>query len=215
MKNIFLILLTVGFFSCTKEKQPTNIENSRIHSYQFTRDIWVFDETNTGKVLLTISTDNMDILEEFDQGSLSLDLLPPVIPNNLPNKILITKELVNSIPDIEIVLKDVILPSNCNGFRLINSATRLKSQNEYAEYGYYYLGCYGVKVVNESSNEKTVRIGVLWTGNQWFYDNILSTNLPYLHDECGVDLSGVVYYKMRVTVSGDGFQSIIWYINAE
>ncbi|MFA5814601.1 MAG: hypothetical protein WC865_03165 [Bacteroidales bacterium] len=204
MKKLVLILLTISFFSCNNEKQPTILEESSIHAYKFSKDLWVFDDNKTGKVLLTICSDNQDIFEQFNQNTLSINLIPSVTQNNVLGKMPKDDESKASTPDISIEIKDVSIPPNSKGFSLNNSSSRLKSLSEWVVYEYYSTGCYGVDVINKSDGDKTVRIGVLWTGNQWFYENILVADLQYKWDQCGVDLTGTVYYKMRVRVDGDG-----------
>jgi hypothetical protein len=215
MKKIYYSLLAICLFSCTNEKQPIIVDESKNHDYLYTKDLWISDESQKAKILLTINSDNQELFNEFNQSTLSLILVKSASQNSSTGRNCINNEAINSIPDISIGIKFVSMPESFTGFYINNLSTKLKGLNDYRYYEYYSNGCYGVNVRNDSNHNKDVRIGLLFTENQWFYTNYLDTNLPYLNDQCGVDLTGTSYYKIRVRVDGDGMQTVTFLYNAE
>ncbi|MFA5814602.1 MAG: hypothetical protein WC865_03170 [Bacteroidales bacterium] len=203
MKNLLLLAFVVfSAISCSSNYDDPGKKQVPEHKYQLEKKLTITSENNDSKVSLIASFDQEELMDLLTEDNFKLSVLyelPEIMNfNNEPEEF-----SDNSIPGIKIEIVDVLLPKGAKGFNLTNNPSRLKALNtEYDYYEYYADGYAGARVtLGNNGGQIYVRIGVLWTPNQWFYDNILTATLKIYPSYCQ-STPGYTdpFYKMRVRV---------------
>ncbi|MCK9558396.1 MAG: hypothetical protein PHU99_09865 [Candidatus Cloacimonetes bacterium] len=213
MKKLLFLLTVITFISCNKREIESPATDSP-NVFKYSKQFVITDKDDLAKATILVRTNDQTLLETYDETTFSLSLMKKTeILDPIKGGDRETND--QHTPDVSIEVIEVDLPTEFDGFSLHKNDSGLKGLAELRYYEYYSNGCYAVQVVNTDfqNDDISVRIGVLWTGSQWFYENLLTTDLTSYHDECGVELT-YVYYKVRVRVSGDGDHDVNFFYNS-
>jgi hypothetical protein len=203
MKNLLLcIVVIVCTMSCSSNFENPQEGATPEHKYRFVKKMTITNPKQDSKVTLMAYFDQAELMDLLTEENFTLSIL-----NELPeiecfeNKLRVVDDEI--IPGIKIEIVEVLLAEGAKGFNLTNNPPRLKSSNtEYDYYEYYANDYAGARVtLGMDGGQIYVRIGVLWTSSQWFYDNILTATLKVYPSYCQTTPGYTdPFFKMRVRV---------------
>jgi len=216
MNKLFLFsALAVCVVSCSKDNERILPDKQQDHIYRFTKTMDVHDESGEASVSLIVSFDNESLTEIINENqfglSVSYDESPIEDQQNSDNS-----NDKNYIPNVKVEITKVNLPEGAKAFSLTNKMSKLKSLNEIRYYAYYIAdNVSGTRVTfGPNGGQIKVRVGVLWTTSQWFYDNIVTSTLSVYNSYVETNPGATqAFYKMRVRVeiqAVPGTHTVAW-----
>jgi len=216
-KNMKPIAVILTFFllatSCAKTKDQ---EEKPVTELSFSKILTIQSATGDASVDIKVSVDNPDILDEINSQSFGLMAQYKIndgtcIPTN------VSEPGDYHRPQVLIEVINTKLPPNAKGFTIENKISSLKglAVDEYRYYEYYSSGIAGARVdFLYQGGQIYVRIGVLWTGSQWFYENLVASRIgPYPGYVQTTPGNEDPFYKIRVRVQIEaipGDFSVTW-----
>ncbi len=162
MKNLLILLLPFIFLACSKDLPEIDSKPyfESYFNYNFKKEISVFDKERTNKITLLISSDNEELLSNYNDNSFTLSFVKPnTLVENDEIEESSTIEINTALPKIGIEIMKKDFNAESKTFFLISQAADFEDSEETLRAGcklsfaeeIYDVGARCVKTRNNSS----------------------------------------------------------------
>ncbi len=191
----FLLVLLLGIFvfqSCEKKTltdTEDDIVKDEIPLYKFSKQINVVNKSGVNADI-TVYGDYKSVLEY------QVELIPifekPELENLEINEISAEDDF-NEKPPVHFDIANIKLPENAIGFKIVPVST---NKGWTTIFGYSYDCDAGFITKTNTSGKTKYKMGVLYTGSQWFYKTIASGTLK--SENSAAQATPGNFYKMYI-----------------